>query len=124
MMFRNSVGFVILLVSTVTYTAPVLLDIARNDGEQQQNEPAGSGLWNSIGENLKMPGEAMPTKIHLPHEENPSLIIKDSVKKMAEGNFLQYITEYLSFYYKHRVTNILKITIFYYFQNVKGTMKP
>ena len=91
MMFRNSVGLVILLVSSVTYSAPVLLDIARNDGEQQQNEPAGSGLWNSIGVNLKTPGEAMPTKIHLPHEENPSLIIKDSVKKLVEGNFLQYI---------------------------------
>ena len=87
MRFRNSVGFVICIISAVKSTAPGLVDKAGNEGQQQPNNPAGSGLWNSIGENLNTPGEAMPTKIHLPHEENPALIIKDSVKKLAEGNF-------------------------------------
>ena len=90
MRLSNSVGFVILIVSAVKSTAPGLNDKAGNGGEQQPNIPAGSGLWNSIGENLKTPGEAMPTQIHLPHEENPALIIKDSVKKLAEGNLVHY----------------------------------
>ena len=58
-----------------------------NEGNIQPNKPAGPGLWNSIGENLKTPGQAMPTQVHLEHETNPQLLLKDSVNKMKKGNY-------------------------------------
>merc|ERR1711894_563133 len=60
--------WIVLIFSVVVLsTAPGLPNKAENGGEQQPNKPSGPGLWNSIGESIKTPGEAMPTQIHLPH---------------------------------------------------------
>lgn len=75
--FGYSVGVTLLVTSG-------LISLGKcNEGDQQPNKAPGPGLYNSIGESINTPGKAMPTQIHLPHEENPSLILKDSVTKLA-----------------------------------------
>ena len=75
---------VLLFLAAVVRSVPIF---EANEGNMQPNKPAGPGLWNSIGEHLKTHGEAMPTQVHLPHETNPRLILKDSVNKMVKGNY-------------------------------------
>ena len=85
--FANSVGVFMIVTSS-------LISLGKcNEGEQQPNKAPGPGLYNSIGESINTPGKAMPTQIHLPHEENPSLILKDSVKKLAAGIFFIFSFE-------------------------------
>ena len=76
--FVGIIGFLAIVQATPVFYA--------KEGIQQPNKVAGPGLWHSIGENLKTPGEAMPITVHLPHETNPTLLLKDSVKTMAKGN--------------------------------------
>ena len=50
-----------------------------------EGQPAPAQYPKDLGAGLKMPGEAMPTRVHLPHETNPTLLIKDSIKKAEKG---------------------------------------
>ena len=78
---------VLIFLGAVQSTAPGLVDKPGNEGEQQPNKPSGPGLWNSIGESIKTPGEAMPTQIHLPHGllyDHPAMLDgsqKDDLKR-------------------------------------------
>ena len=64
-------GWVVLIfVSVVQSTPSGLPGKSGNEGEQQENKDAGKGLWNSIGESIKTPGEAMPTQVDLPHDHD------------------------------------------------------
>ena len=73
---------IIVFIAVVRFT-PI---IDAKQGDEQENKQAGPGLWNSIGENLKTYGEALPVTVHLPHETNPTLLLKDSIKTMVKGN--------------------------------------
>ena len=60
-----------------------------NDGKAESNKDAGPGLWNSIGESIKTPGEAMPTQIHLPHGllyDHPAMPDSTQKKELARAH--------------------------------------
>ena len=64
-------GWIVLFsVSVIKSTASGVPEKSGNEGEQQENKDAGTGLWNSIGESIKTPGEAMPTQVDLPHDHD------------------------------------------------------
>ena len=81
----NIAGIVILFVGlSQSYAKP------GNDGKAASNKEAGAGLWNSIGESIKTPGEALPTQIHLPHgplHDHPAM--PDSSQKKESARALQ-----------------------------------
>ena len=75
-------AFGVIVVIAVAQSTPIVYG---KDGNEQANKEAGPGLWNSIGENLKTYGEALPVTVHLHHETKPTLLRKDSIKIMVKG---------------------------------------
>ena len=62
-----------------------------------EGQPAPSKYKKELGADLRTPGEAMPTRVHIPHETNPTLLMKDSIKKAAQGksdiNHMKHVTK-------------------------------